>query len=361
MAKIITENALAKREESTGELATATAEALAQHEIQSAIVIARKFPRNEDQAFAKLMKACQRTSFAEDAEYSFPRGGATVSGPSVNVAREAARLWGNIRWGLYVLRDDEDTRQLRAWSWDMESNTKIEMEDQFAKLVYRKKEGWIRPDERDLRELTNRRGAILVRNCLLQLLPKDLIEDALSMCHQTIEKGVAQDPEGARKKTILAFGTLNITPEMLEKFLDHPLAQASPAEIAELRTIYASIRDGNSKWQEYVEAKEGASSEATVKKAPETGTLSINDLKAPATPASPQASGQPSAAAEMSATPAKCDANDMMDLETLAKDCGVKMKDVHGHITHTMGFAKPELLPKDRVAEVVRWIQAQKK
>lgn len=266
----IEETALTRRTEVSSELAPTGAAAEKQFEIQGAIIVARNFPRNEDAAFQKLMKACQRSSFAEDAAYSFPRGGQTVEGPSVNLAREAARVWGNIRYGLEVIRDDDSSRQIRGWAWDMETNTKVTAEDDFAKLVYRKKEGWIKPDERDLRELTNRRGAILVRNCLLQVLPKDLIEDAMQMAKQTMRLGAERDPEGSRKKLILEFSELNVTPEMLEKKLGHPLAQCSPAEIADLRTVYKSIADGNSTWAEYV----GAAPEK------ESGTISLDDLKA---------------------------------------------------------------------------------
>lgn len=263
----VEETGLVTRTEVSGELVPTSGAAEKQFEIQSAIAIAKRFPRNEDQAFQRLMKASDRSAFADDAAYSFPRGGATVEGPSVNLAREAARVWGNIRYGLEILRDDDDSRQIRGWAWDVESNVKVTAEDDFAKLVQRKS-GWIKPDERDLRELTNRRGAILVRNCILQLLPKDLIEDALDRCKATLKKGAESDPDGARKKIILAFSSLNITPEMLEQKLSHPLATASPAEIAELRTVYKSIADGNSTWADYVNGK----------KEPAKGTVSVEDV-----------------------------------------------------------------------------------
>lgn len=262
MSNAVEETALSRRTETSGELAQTGAAAEKQYEIQSAIIVARNFPRNEDAAFQKLMKACQRTSFAEDAAYSFPRGGQSVEGPSINLAREAARVWGNIRHGVEVIRDDETSRQIRAFAWDMETNTKVTAEDDFRKLIQRKskstgKTEWVAPDERDLRELTNRRGAIIKRNCILEVLPKDLVEDAMSMAKQTLKAGAERDPEGARKKIILAFSELNITPEMIERNLGHPLSQCSPKEIADLRTIYKSISDGNSTWAEYVAEKNG--------------------------------------------------------------------------------------------------------
>ena len=272
------ETALSVRTEQGFELAPSAAMAEKQFEIQSAIIVAKRFPRNEDAAFEKLMKSSRRTSFAEDAAYSFPRGDTAVEGPSVNIAREAARLWGNVRYGIDIIRDDEESRLIRGWAFDMESNVKVTAEDDFKKLVFRKKGGWIKPDERDLRELTNRRGAILVRNCILQILPKDLIEDALVQCKATLRSGAQQDPEGARKKMILAFSTIHITPEMLELKLGHPIPQCTPDELAELRGIYKSILDGNSKWVDYVaqEPKENGIKTAMPTEKPALTTTSMS-------------------------------------------------------------------------------------
>lgn len=241
-------------------------------EVQGAILVAQNFPRNEDRSFERLMRSCKRTSFAEDAAYKFPRGGQTISGPSVRLAREAARLWGNIRYGLDIVRDDEDTRQIRGWAWDVETNTKVEAEDDFKKLVYRKKGGWIKPDERDLRELSNRRGAILVRNCILQLLPPDLIEDALNEASETLKDRAAKDPDAERKRLILAFGDLNVTPDDLAGYLGKPIAKVSPSELATLREVYVSIRDGHSNWLDYAgdqptaKKREGSTSSLTMDK-----------------------------------------------------------------------------------------------
>lgn len=251
----VEDTGLSTRVTGSTELAPTSGAAEKQFEIQSAIVIARRFPRSEDAAYAKLMASCQRQAFAEAASYSFPRGGSEVSGPSVDLAREAARIWGNIRYGLEIVRDDDDSRQIRGWAWDLETNVKTTAEDEFRKLVQRKAKGggtqWIKPDERDLRELTNRRGAILVRNCLLQLLPKDLVEEALLRAKARMEEGAKADPDAARRRLIEAFGSLGVSAEQLEQYLGHPLAQSAPKEIAALRQIYASIRDGNSTWSEY--------------------------------------------------------------------------------------------------------------
>lgn len=247
------ESGLATRDEFSNELAPTAAAAKEQYEIQGAMILAQKFPRNEDRAFQSLMRACGRSSFAEDAEYSFPRGGTQIKGPSVNLAREAGRIWGNLRYGFNITNDADGFRQIKGFAYDLETNVKIEAEDGFKKLVFRKNKGWVEPDERDLRELTNRRAAILVRNCILQILPKDLIEDSLNAVHETLRSQAKKDPDGERKKVLTAFSGLNITAQMLEQYLGHPLSQSSPSEIVELRGIYKSISDGNSTWAEYAQ------------------------------------------------------------------------------------------------------------
>jgi hypothetical protein len=274
-ATATTETALAKREEHTAELQTTSAAALARYEIESAIIIALRNPRNELAGYSRLLAACERPSFADGVAYSFPRGGSTVTGPSVNLAREAARCFSNVRYGVDIVRDDDETRVLRGWSWDMETNVKIAQDDEFKKVVQRKRDGvtqWVVPDERDLRELTNRRGAILERNCILKLIPTDWIEDAMAKAAETRRKSTSADPEAARKKLVLAFGEIGVTVDDLEKKLGHTVAQCTPAEVDTLRTIYRSIRDGNSSWYEYVNGQS--------KREPERGALSVDDVKA---------------------------------------------------------------------------------
>lgn len=255
----------------TRELAVSSQESAARAEIESAIIVSRRFPRNEENAIGGLSKACSRPSFAEDAAYSFPRGGKAVTGPSVYLAKEAARLWGNLRYGFAVLMDDEKSRQIRCFAWDMETNAKSECEDVIEKVHQRKNKQtqvteWVPVDERDLRELTNKRAAIGIRNCILSLLPSDIIEDALARARETLEKQGAADPDAMRKRLISGFASLGINADELAKYLGCPVGQANPKQISDLRTVWKSISDGNSTWAEYVAPKD-------TKPATTTGTV----------------------------------------------------------------------------------------
>lgn len=256
-------------QQQTSELSVTSAAAEANMTIQAGVLMARKFPRNEDAVFEALMRSCQRPRFAETACYAFPRGGSTVTGASIKLAREAKRLWGNIRTGLEVTFDergdgttrDPGLRRIRGWAWDLETNTYESFEDSFLKLIQRKRDrgtAWVVPDERDLRELTFRRGAICVRNAILALMPPDLIDDARDTADQTLETRAKADPEGEKKRLIMGFSRLKVTPQMLEEFLGHSLGQASPAEIAGLRKVWMSIRDGNTTWTDHVAPDEAS-------------------------------------------------------------------------------------------------------
>lgn len=341
MSKVKEETALALREETSTELAPTAHAAAVQAEVQAAIIVAKKFPRNEDQAYQKLMRACQRTSFADDAIYSYPRGGTDIEGPSVNLAREAGRVWGNLEYGFAIVREDETERHIRGFAWDKETNTKNFAESSFKKLIFRKGKGNIVPDERELRELTNKHGAILERNALLKTIPKDFIEDAMARCRETLKNQAAQDPDGARKRLILAFSEFSITPEMLERKLGHALAECTPAAIANLRKIYTSIKDGNSTWADHVN---GSTPPADApKNGGERGSLSMDDLKAPEPKpeASAPAAATPPAAEELKPDPGEQEITD--DQYTVIQDAlqesGLKLGDVQKFMK-TLGYAK---------------------
>jgi hypothetical protein len=240
------------------EVTAASAESMAQTEIQGAITVAKRFPRDELAHGARIVKACARPGLANVARYTFKRGGKTVTGASAPFTREIARMWSNMRWGFYVVSDGGTERTIRAWAWDLENNNKAEQDDSFKKLIQRKDKDsgttrWVEPDERDLRELTNRRAAIAVRNCLLQLIPKDVVEDALAACDTTLENKVKEDPAGAMKQMLQAFLGLGITGEMLAVYLKHPVQASQPKEIAQLRSIFTAIRDGQATWTDFVE------------------------------------------------------------------------------------------------------------
>lgn len=237
---------------------TLAAVAREEAEIKAAIIVARQFPRNETSARLKILKSCDRPSFADEALYSFPRGkgenATMVEGPSVNMARELARCWGNVQCDLRIVTEDEERVHIRGVAWDVETNTRFATEDKFKKLIQRRS-GWVRPEERDLRELTNRRGAICLRNAILQIIPRDIVEDAIVRCNQTLvnaaQGNLKADPKKAVQAMVEKFDEIGVTIPMLEVYLKHGVEITTAQEFAKLRAIWTSIHEGNSKREEY--------------------------------------------------------------------------------------------------------------
>lgn len=186
------------------------------------------------------------------AQYSFPRGGSNVKGPSINLAKELARLWGNIKSGVRMVSNTDDQIHLRGYARDLETNALAEVDDIFKPLIQRKnrmtgKPEWVTPDERDLRELVNRRGAIVWRNAILSIMPPDLVDMACAFAEQTLRRGAKKDIEtggGSTRSLVNAFAKFNVNLTQIEAKLGHPVTEASPEELADLRTVYAALRDG---------------------------------------------------------------------------------------------------------------------
>lgn len=220
--------------------------ARAESEIKAAIFVAQTHPRNETQAFSNLLKSTDRESFAKIAAYSFPRAGKAVEGPSINFAKEFARLWGNIQYGSTIVFDDGDDIIIEGWAWDMETNAKTSGQASFKNLIYRKSGGWIRPDERDKRELVNKHAAIAIRNSLLSLLPRDMVDDAMkSIKKNLVNKVNKEDPKIAAAKATKFFEEKGISIENLEVFLECVQAKWTAEEIVGLQGLAQSIIDGN--------------------------------------------------------------------------------------------------------------------
>jgi hypothetical protein len=268
-----------------GEL-TAGAVASEFAEIQGAMFLARKFPRNIDNVFQRAVKECLRPSLAEIAQYEYSRGGTRIKGGSIYLARVLGRLFGNVRWGVSVVFEDNEYLHIQAWAWDIEENVKITEDDRIRKLIWRKKENaWIAPDERDLRELKNRRGAIAVRNCIFSILPRDLVEDCKKMCDETMAQGI-KDPDRERKVLITRFGQMNVSVEMLERYLGIQSKDWMPGEMVSLRQVLNAIKDGASTVESYFrDIQQPADTDKTEESAGNKGDKLLKKMKQTEKPA----------------------------------------------------------------------------
>lgn len=237
--------------------------------IQSAYIMAMQRPRNFDQARINILRSCDRPGFAELAEYAKPIGGSNIIGPSIRFAEECVRNWGNMDVTQQVVYDDETVRRITVTVTDYETNASFSSSVQIEKTVERKNSSGRevlseRINSRGEKvfllkatedEIANKQGSAIskaMRNDVLRLIPQDLIAEALERARETLKKKDRTDPDSARKKLSDAFAKIGIMPNDLKEYLGHDLAQIQPSELQELRGIYQSISDGQSKWSDYV-------------------------------------------------------------------------------------------------------------
>lgn len=216
-------------------------------EVQGAIIVAQKFPRNMNAIYNRTMVACQRKKLAEQSMYAYPKGGQMVSGPSIRLAETLARNFGNLSYGIKEVDQRDGESVMLAYCWDLETNVRSIKEFTVKHERHSKRGVTKLKDPRDIYEVTANIGARRLRNCILSVIPGDLCDEAQDQCEKTLQ-GNSKEPLSDRiKKMTHAFSEIGVTAEMLEKRLGHPANAMVDVQLIELRKIYQSIRDGIAK------------------------------------------------------------------------------------------------------------------
>ena len=223
-------------------------------EVQASMAIAKRFPRDEFLAYTRIMNACKRPSLAENAAYAYPRGGTTVTGPSIRLAEVLANAWGNIDYGYREVGSGPGYTDVEAYAFDKESNSRSCRTFRVAHKRSARGKLTDLTDPRDVYELVANQASRRIRACILQIIPGDVTEEALKVCEATIKKAGGDVPVIDRiRKMAVAFQDFGVTTEMLERRLGHKLDSAIEQELVQLRRIYNSIRDGAAKREEFFE------------------------------------------------------------------------------------------------------------
>jgi hypothetical protein len=233
--------------------ATAVEQSRAIAEVQAAIVVAQQCPRDITRAERAMRQSCGQKSLAERAFYRYPRGkddnGKTIyiSGPSVQLARELARCFGNVQYGVAeLLRDDSyGQSEMLAFAWDVETNTRASSTFINPHRRDTKKGVKVLTDMRDIYENNANNGARRLREMIFSILPAWFTEDATAACYETIAADDSGVPIGDRvARAIEGFASRKVTAAQLEQKLGAPSAKWSPHDLAQLSVIYRSIMRG---------------------------------------------------------------------------------------------------------------------
>jgi hypothetical protein len=268
------ETALAKVSETASTAMAAQSKAI----IESRYIMAERHPRDFDVVREKLLKDCNRPSFAMVAIYNKPIGKG-VTGPSIRFAEAALRAMGNVDISTQTVFDDEERRIVRVSVTDLEANVPYSQDVTITKTVERRK---IQAGETFIRtrlnsfgdklfiiqgtddDILNKQGALIskaIRTLGLRVIPGDLIDEAMAEVRATQCRKDAEDPDAAKRKIFDSFAEQGVTAEQLKEYLGHAGATLNPKELAELRGLFAALRDGETSWREIMDAHQPAPAE----------------------------------------------------------------------------------------------------
>lgn len=272
-------------------LATGSETALAASASQAKAMVEARFimaihrPRDMDAVRLRVLKDCKRPGFAETARYRRPVGKkknedtgrweeSYVEGPSIRFAEAAVRAMGNIDIQTPIIYDDEEKRIVRCSATDLETNATWSKDFTISKTVERRN---LKQNQKPLGTRQNSYGETVyivhatdsevevktaaeiskaVRTLGLRLVPGDILDEAMFQCVATLRNADASDPDAARKKMVDAFDSIGVKPSDLRVYMEHDVGSCSPAELAELRALYTTIKEGATTWVEVMRTRQ---------------------------------------------------------------------------------------------------------
>ena len=226
--------------------ATAIEQARAVAEVQAAIVVAQQCPRDVQQAVRSMRESAGQKGLAERAFFRFPRAGGAVSGPSIHLARELARCWGNIQYGIAELRRDDEAgmSEMQAYAWDVQTNTRSAQ----IFMVPHKRDKKGGPEKltelRDIYENNANNGARRVREAIFAILPTWFVEEAKDLCTQTLTDGGGKPLPQRVADAVRTFERVGITLDQLETKIGRPSAKWNEHDVVQLGVTFKSLERG---------------------------------------------------------------------------------------------------------------------
>lgn len=245
----------------------------AQAEMFARYHLAAMVPRDWHAVEAKLMIDCDNPDFAAEAFYSKPTGSGRQEGLSIRFAERALQHMRNLSVDVSPDMEDDWSVHHRVTVIDLESNTPTSETFKVEKTVERSS---VKDTDTVLSQRTNSQGQTVYlisatedqmltkvraqsskakRNLICALIPADVRLRCLERCQAVFKDKQSKDPAAATKDIVAAFIGIGVDVPELKEYLGKSPQSATPAQVAELRSIYVLIRDGDLTWQDALEAK----------------------------------------------------------------------------------------------------------
>lgn len=228
--------------------------------IEASLTVAAARPRNEQRAIAQVATSCQRVRLAESAVYTYAKGGSEITGPSISLVVQVALAWGNLDWGYRELSRGRGESTVEAYAWDQQTNARYSR--QFIvphRIRVGGRQRQLREDE--LSDWIANQAQRRVRTCLENVIPRDVIDEAVDECARTLKANI--DLDSAKiMQMVEKFAELGVSQEQISARLQRSVDAIQPAQYLAMRRIYVAIQDG-------VQTVDQAFPKVEVAKAPE--------------------------------------------------------------------------------------------
>lgn len=241
-------------------------------EIQAQVFMAKQFPRDENQARARILRSCQRPGLASKAIYTYPKGGQRVTGPSIRLAEAIAQAWGNLDFNTVILEQREKESVCLSYCWDVETNTRASRSFIVPHKISTKHGEKVLTDPREIYELAANQGARRLRACILSIIPGDIVDEAIEACNVTLSGGNKRPLLDRLRELTDRFMTYYSVPlSSIERYFGYPLDSFTEMDGVTLAGIYTALRDGAANREDYFQLPKlaGGEDDATPEKTAE--------------------------------------------------------------------------------------------
>lgn len=223
--------------------------------VQTQMIIAQMCPRDMSEVQQRIASACSRLQLASSAIYAYARGGSDIKGASIRLAEALLNAYGNSKAGFEITSQTETESTVRAYAFDMQTNTLMERTFVVPHVRHTKTMDYALTDPRDIYEAVANQSSRRVRACILAIIPSDLQEFAINKCNETLQAKVKITPDSL-EKLLESFSAFGISKTQIEDFIQRKLEAITTSQYLNLKQIYASLRDGIAKPEDFFKSEE---------------------------------------------------------------------------------------------------------
>lgn len=210
-------------------------------QIDTQVATARAFPRSVQQSLEEaVFTATMDYETSESCNYTLPRGGKLIQGPSVRMAEILLQAWGNMRAETKVV--EETTKHVVSESivWDLQKNNAVKIE---VKRSIMSKVGRMNDDM--ITVTGNAANSIAFRNAIFKVIPR-AITDKVYLAVMVKLIGEEGDFQKKLKSVLDAFKKKyekNQT-EVLGLLGKNQLKDVTPKDVVLLIGLGTALKDG---------------------------------------------------------------------------------------------------------------------